>query len=70
MAININKYFGEQVRKERKKQGLSQLQLAEVAKIDLSTINRVERGEANITLRNAFKITKALKVKLSHLLNL
>ncbi len=68
MAININKYFGEQVREARKKQGISQLQLAELAKIDLSTINRVERGEANITLRNAFKIAKALRSKLSDLI--
>ena len=70
MAINVNKYFGEQVRKERKKQGLSQLKLAELSMIDLSTINRVERGEANITLRNTFKIAKGLKVKLTNLIGI
>lgn len=69
MAIDINKHFGEQVRKVRTEQNLSQLQLAELAKVDLSTINRIERGEANITLRNAFKIAKALKIKLEDLIS-
>lgn len=62
MAIDINKHFGKEVRKYREKQELSQLQLAEFAKTDLSTINRIERGIANVTLRNAFKVTKALHV--------
>lgn len=51
-----------EVRKYRKQQELSQLQLAELAKVDLSTINRIERGIENLTLRNAFKITKALHI--------
>lgn len=62
MAIDINKHFGKEVRKYREKQKLSQLQLAEKAMVDLSTINRVERSVANITLRSAFKITKALHI--------
>lgn len=60
MAIDINKHFGKEVKKYRLKQNLSQLQLAEFAKVDLSTINRIERGIENLTLKNAFKITKAL----------
>lgn len=60
MAININKHFGEEIQKFRKKQNLSQLELAELAKVDLSTINRIERGIANVTLKRAFRITKAL----------
>ena len=62
MAININQHFGELVRKCRKQQKLSQLKLAELSTIDLSTVNRIERGIANLTLRNAFKIAKALHV--------
>lgn len=62
MAIDINKHFGKELRRYREKQKLSQLELAEQAKIDLSTINRVERGLSNLTLRNAFKITKALHI--------
>lgn len=62
MAIDINKHFGKEVEKYRQQKGLSQLELAEFSKVDLSTINRIERGIANVTLRNAFKITKALHV--------
>lgn len=62
MAIDINKHFGKEVKKYRRTQQLSQLQLAELAKTDLSTINRIERGMANVTLRNAFKVTKALHI--------
>lgn len=62
MAIDINKHFGRMVRKYRSEQELSQLQLSELAKVDLSTVNRIERGIENITLRNVFKITKALKI--------
>lgn len=60
MAIDINKHFGKVMKKYRREQKISQLQLAEFAKVDLSTVNRIERGIENITLRNAFKITKAL----------
>lgn len=62
MAIDINKHFGKEVEKHRQQKGLSQLELAEFSKVDLSTINRIERGIANVTLRNAFKITKALHI--------
>ena len=68
MAIDINDHFGRKVKDTRRELGLSQLELAEVSKVDLSTINRLERGEANITLRNAFKISKALKMPLADLL--
>lgn len=60
MAININIHFGKEVEKYRKQKELSQLELAELSMVDLSTINRIERGISNLTLRNAFKITKAL----------
>lgn len=44
IAIDINKHFGKEVKKYRRVQKLSQLQLTEKAKVDLSTINRIERG--------------------------
>lgn len=62
MAIDINKHFGNELRKFRKTQNLSQLELSEISKVDLSTINRIERGLSNLTLRNAFKIAKALHI--------
>ena len=62
MATDVNKHFGKEIRRFREVQKLSQLNLAERARVDLSTINRIERGIANTTLRRAFNICKALHV--------
>ncbi len=56
--------FGEKVRKERLKQGLSQEELACKAGVHRTYIGMIERAEKNITLENIEKITKALKINL------
>jgi len=61
--------FGERVRKERRKRGLSQEQLAEKANVHRTYIGMIERAEKNITLANIEKIAKALKIKISDLIN-
>lgn len=52
--------FGERVRIERERQGLSQLQLAKLADLHRTYIGGVERGERNISLLNIVKIAGAL----------
>jgi len=59
--------FGERVREERKKAGLSQEQLAMKAGLHRTYIGMVERAEKNITLENIEKIAKALGLKISDL---
>ncbi len=59
----IQKQFGDAVRKERQRLGLSQEKLAFAAGLDRTYISSVERGERNISLVNIHKIAKALKVK-------
>lgn len=56
------------MRDERLKKGLSQEKLAEIAKLHRTYIGMIERGEKNITLKNIEKISKALKVSVSKLL--
>lgn len=68
MAENILIVFGKRVREERKKQGLSQEKLAELAGLHRTYIGMIERAEKNITLINMEKIANALNVKLSYLL--
>ena len=63
----LNK-FGERIRELRKQRGLSQEALAFAAKLDRSYVGGVERGELNISLKTISKIAKALKVKISDLL--
>jgi len=61
--------FGQRVREERIKQGLSQEELAEKAGVHRTYIGMIERGEKNITLGNIEKIAIALEVSISHLLD-
>lgn len=64
----IYKKLGEKVRKVRKKQGLTQEKLAELARIDPKSIIEIEGGKRNPTLKTIRKIATALKVKPFNLL--
>ena len=57
--------FGNKVRKERTKLGLSQERLAAKAGVHRTYIGMIERAEKNITLENIEKVAKALNLKLS-----
>lgn len=58
---NICIRFGNTVREERLKLGLSQEELAERAGVHRTYIGMIERAEKNITLENIEKIAKALR---------
>lgn len=57
--------FGKKVREERRKQRLSQEQLAEIAGLHRTYIGMIERAEKNITLTNVNKICRALSIDIS-----
>ncbi|MCF6278727.1 MAG: helix-turn-helix transcriptional regulator [Flavobacteriaceae bacterium] len=59
--------FGENIRKIRKEQGLSQEQLAFKADLHRTYIGMIERAEKNITLLNIVKIAKALDINITEL---
>lgn len=63
------KALGDRIQKLRKKQGLSQLDLANEADIPLSQIGRIERGENNPTISSLYVIATALKVDLKVLVD-
>jgi transcriptional regulator with XRE-family HTH domain len=56
--------FGQKVRNERMKLGLSQEELASRAEVHRTYIGMIERAEKNITLENIEKVCKALNLKL------
>lgn len=60
--------FGQKVRMERRKQNLSQEELADKAGLHRTYIGMIERAEKNITLENISKISDALRLKISDLL--
>ncbi len=61
--------FGLKVREERLKKKLSQEAFADIAGVHRTYIGMIERAEKNITLENIQKISKALGLKISNLLN-
>lgn len=60
--------FGQRVRSERLKLGLSQEQLASKAGVHRTYIGMIERAEKNITLENINKIARALGIRISKLM--
>ena len=60
--------FGQRVRSERLKLGISQEELASRADVHRTYIGMIERAEKNITLINIEKIAKALNLPISELL--
>ncbi|HLO89219.1 MAG TPA: helix-turn-helix transcriptional regulator [Nostocaceae cyanobacterium] len=64
LFVTITVHFGQNVRRLRLSQGLSQDALAEKAGLHRTYIGAVERGERNITLINAEKIAHALGISL------
>lgn len=65
----IVKKFGEKVRSERLRQGLSQEELAYRAGVHRTYIGMIERAEKNITLVNMSKIAKALNISITELVS-
>ncbi len=56
------KQFGENLRRLRRKKGLSQEQLAFDAQLDRSFVGQVERGERNLSLLNILRLAEALEI--------
>lgn len=53
----------------RKKQGLTQSDLARLASLDMNSIARYERGEVQPSAQKAIAIAKALNVNVTELFN-
>ncbi len=58
--------FGQKVREERTRLGLSQEELAARAGVHRTYIGMIERAEKNITLENIEKIAKSLKISIAN----
>ena len=66
--MSIIEKFGKNLKKIRTEKGISQEELAFMAKLHRTYISDVERGNRNISLMNIEKIAKALKVSPKDLL--
>ena len=61
--MDLLKTIGNNIRRRRKKAGLSQEALADSAELHRTYLGGVERGERNISVLNLAKIASALKIK-------
>ncbi|MDD5349745.1 MAG: helix-turn-helix transcriptional regulator [Chthoniobacteraceae bacterium] len=53
-------HFGANVRRERTTRQLTQEKLAELADLNIRTVQKIEAGEINILITTAFRLQKAL----------
>ena len=61
--------LGKKIRELRVEQGYSQERLGEITGLDRTYISGVERGVRNPSLRSIERLAKALKVKVSELVD-
>lgn len=60
--------FGKRLRESRKKNGLTQEQLAGLLSLDFNSISRFERGQRNCSLDLLVEISECLNVTTDYLL--
>ncbi|MGW4844892.1 helix-turn-helix domain-containing protein [Nocardia brasiliensis] len=60
--------FGKRIRTYRRAAELSQEQLAELADLHRTYVSTIERGGQSVSIDNAAKLAKALRLSLSDLL--
>lgn len=66
---DVKKLFGENVKKYRIQNHLSQEKLGELCDLHRTYISEVERGLRNISLMNIYNLSVELNVNMSELLN-
>lgn len=57
--------IGEQIKQRRKSLKVTQRQLAELSGIGINTLTKIERGEANPSLKNLEKVLDTLGLVLT-----
>lgn len=69
MNTKVLKNFGENLKRYRLEIGLTQEELAEKVNVHQTYIGKLELGMINPSLMRMFIITRALKIKLSNLID-
>ena len=62
------KQLGDNIRRERVAQEMSQQRLAELAELNIRNVQRIEAGEVDVLLSTSARIRKALDVRWEKLL--
>ncbi|HCT93707.1 MAG: transcriptional regulator [Bacteroidetes bacterium GWE2_39_28] len=62
--------IGKKIKSIREEKGLTQQNLADLCEFEKSNLSRIEAGKTNITIKNLYKISKALGVQIKSLVDL
>ena len=60
--------FGANIRRQRNAQNLTQEKLAELADLNIRTVQKIEAGELNVLITTAIRLQRALKCSWERLL--
>lgn len=61
--------IGDKIKEIRQLKGVSQQDLAAKCNFEKANMSRIEAGRTNLTIKNAYKISVALDIKLKDLLD-
>lgn len=64
----LNKRFGERLRNIRKGKGVSQDELALISNLSRSYVCKLDRGNANVSIKVLYQLAEALEVSPKDLL--
>lgn len=67
-GIKLRKILAENVRRERRKQNMSQEDLADICNLHRTYIGAIERAERNVTLSTLEALSEGLKITVEKLL--
>lgn len=70
--MNEQKIFiaiGDKIKKMRYLKGVTQQDLAAICNFEKSNLSRIEAGRTNLTIKNLYKISLALGVRLKDLVD-
>ena len=67
-GIKLQKILANNVRRERKKQNISQEDLADICDLHRTYIGAIERAERNVTLSTLEALSNGLKISVEKLL--
>ena len=68
--LTYSKALGQEIKKLRIENGITQSELAFVCEMDVRQIGRIERGEVSPNVESVLRICKGLNIKLSTLFNM
>lgn len=68
-TMDVKAEYGKKVREIRKKLGVSQEGLADLANLDRTYISDIENGKRNVSIETIFKIAEALNTPVVEFFN-